>query len=558
MSGYGVGLGARILSGQGREFADLLDGLDEAITVCDQDDRFVYANRAALRGFGLSSLDELVGRRLSALLDGYVIKDEKGTLVTHDDLPSVRLRAGQGPAEPLLVQMVDRVTGETKWQILKSSPLRDADGAIIAAVTMIENVTAVKTAEVHERVLAESGRLLSASLDYEQTLRNATRAALPGLADWCVVELVDRGTREELAIAHADPADAALIARLRALEEDRSGPRAAVRRVIATGESEVFADVTDADLRTAAVSDAQLEVLRTLDIRSVIIVPMRVPARIIGAMSFFTSGSRRRLSDADVELAEQLGRRAAVAVENSRLHTTLTRVAQTLQDSLRPSELPQVPGWEIAALYRPAVADRRVEVGGDFYEVFVTDGSAFAMLGDVTGHGVPAATTTALMRHGARFASHLERDPVAILRRLDEELRRDHAPMCTALCAALHDHELALCSAGHPPALIVDRAGTVTEAPETGPLLGAFADSDWPAERITLGDGDVLLMYTDGVTEAAGAAERYGTDRLRAFLAAHAGSSPAELLEALEAELERFRGGEATDDVAALALRPQR
>jgi serine phosphatase RsbU (regulator of sigma subunit) len=273
-------------------------------------------------------------------------------------------------------------------------------------------------------------------------------------------------------------------------------------------------------------------------------------------MSFFTSESRRRLTDVDVALAEQLARRAAVAVENSRLHTQLAEIAETLQNSLLPNEIPDVPGWEIAALYRPAETEQRIDVGGDFYEVFEARGSCLALIGDVTGHGVAAASATSLMRHGARFASRLEPEPVAILRRLDEELRRGPGvTMCTALCAALHEDGLTMSSAGHPPALIVDRTGIVSEGPAPGPLLGAFPDSVWQQEHVLVSEGELVLMYTDGVTETVGVTDRFGSGRLRQLLSGHADATPAQLLAVLEQALADFRGGPATDDVAALALR---
>ena len=113
-----------------------------------------------------------------------------------------------------------------------------------------------------------------------------------------------------------------------------------------------------------------------------------------------------------------------------------------------------------------------------------------------------------------------------------------------------------MCSAGHPPALIVDRAGTVSEAPAPGPLLGAFADSIWQQEHVPVSDGELVLLYTDGVTETIGDTDRFGVGRLRRLLSEHADASPAQLLAVLDETLEEFRGGPATDDVAALALRP--
>jgi serine phosphatase RsbU (regulator of sigma subunit) len=547
-------LGDRMLTGEGPEFAGLLQRLGEAVIVHDHDGRVVYANATAQRWFGD---DSLLSMSPDGLLRRFRILNERGRPISQAMLPGEALRAtGREPA-PLLVQLIPRATGETRWYVLRALPMRDA-GGMTAVATMIQDVSAEKTAEIHLRVLTQSGRLLASSLDYQQTLRNVAWAALPALADWCLVELIDGTTREQVVVAHVDPEQRALAAGLRALGSDLPVAESATHRVLRSGEPELHREVSDAHLRRVAVSAEQLEVYRALGICSALVVPMTVSTRAIGVMSFFTSVSGRRLGAADVAVAEQLARRAAVAVENARLHTTLGDVAQTLQQSLRPAAIPEVAGWEIGALYRPALEAPRIEVGGDFYEVFDTSGNGFALIGDVTGHGVRAATLTSLLRHGARFASHLEPDPVAIIHLLDEELRRrDDGAMATALCAALHDHSLHVCSAGHPPALILDAAGQVRETAPGGPLLGAFTDSAWHPQRVPVADGEIVLLYTDGVTETVGAADRFGTERLVSFLSHHAGREPQALLRALESELDRFRGGPASDDVAALALTPR-
>ena len=275
-------------------------------------------------------------------------------------------------------------------------------------------------------------------------------------------------------------------------------------------------------------------------------------------MTLVTADSRRRLTPEDLELAEQLARRAAVAVENARLHSTLAEVAATLQQSLLPDELPDVPGWEIASLYRPAGARQRIDVGGDFYEIFDTDNGWFALIGDVTGKGVNAAALTALIRHGARFASRLEPQPAAILARLNEFLRqRPGDSLCTVLCAQLGRGDIVLSSAGHPRGMIVAANGQVDEAPVPGPLLGAFPDGEWPEQTVAVDKNVLILLYTDGVTDTAGASERFGVARLSALLSEHAGASPQELLAQLDVAIETFSGGVLKDDVAALALRPR-
>jgi PAS domain S-box-containing protein len=558
---HGLFLGERILDASAPEFSELLDLVGEAVTVRDQQNRFVYANQTALRQLGFASLQELRAHPDSSLLDRFAVYDESGNELERSKFPAARVAAGEPLPGRTLIHLVERATGRSDWQQVRVTPIRDRQGRVTATVTVAENVTAVRTAAIHTRVLAETGRMLSSSLDYRQTLRNVAWAAVPALADWCLLELANQpgGRPHAVVVAHGNPDWRGLANRLGESGSQEDGGDSASSHVIDTGRSELIGEVSDADLARIARGDEQLRVLRELDVRSAIFAPMQIRNRTIGAISFFASESLRRFTQEDLELAEQLGRRSAVAVENSWLHTTLAEVADTLAQSLMPSPLPEVSGWEIAALYQPAVVDERIELGGDFYEVFDAGPASLALIGDVTGHGVAAATMTGLMRHGARFSGRLEPEPDAVLRHLDEELRnRASDVMCTALCARLGERRLIVASAGHPPALHVAANGDVTEAPAAGPLLGAFEDAEWHSQTLPVGPGEVVLLYTDGVTETASASgERYGIGRLRRFLSAHAGSAPEPLLQALDAELHQFRGGEPSDDIAALALAPR-
>ena len=159
----------------------------------------------------------------------YETSGEQGQEIEMDDLPSVRLLRGEQP-EPLLLRSVNRSTGEEHWALLKTSAVRDADGSIDAAVTIIEDVTATKRNALRLEFLAQTtNQVLASSLDYQETLRNVAGLAVPQIADWCAVDLFDdEGGREPVAVAHTDPTKLAMAERLRAFdvdELDRAGPR---------------------------------------------------------------------------------------------------------------------------------------------------------------------------------------------------------------------------------------------------------------------------------------------------------------------------------------------
>jgi len=547
-----------VLRGREPGFAEILDVLGEAVTIRDRNDLIIYANRAALKHMGFASLAELQARPPGSIMSDYIVRGEDGRELSMDDIPSVRLLRGE-PAEPLLIRTVHRESGVLSWNVLKATALRDEGGEVTATVMIIEDVTAVKSAELRSRFLAEAGRVLGSSLEYEQTLRNVAWSAVPQIADWCAVDLVsESGVREHVVGAHPDPAKLVLAERLRDYEPDELDPEQGLGKVVRTGESELYNDIPDELLVTAAVDDEHLALLRELALRSVLMVPIRSPARTLGAMTLVASESRRRFSEDDRRFAEQLADRAGVAIENARLYRAQTRVAETLQRSLLPESIPDIPGWQVAALYRPAGAESQLEVGGDFYDFLETDDGWLVVIGDVTGKGVQAAALTSLVRHGARFVSRMDARPSTILHHLDEALKqRSTLSLCTALCARLHPDHLLLSSAGHPLPLIVGADGEVTEAGTPHPLLGTSPAFEWPDERVTIQPGATIVLYTDGVTDTRGVQGRFGEDGLRRLLATQRSASPSRLLSALDAELRAFQVGVQSDDTAIIALRAE-
>ncbi len=537
------------------DFAQILDVLAEAVTVRDRDDRIVYANRAALEDMGFASLAELQERLPKSIMAEYLVRDELGRELSMSDIPSVRLLRGER-ADPLLMRTVQRTTGDLKWRLLKASPLIDEHGETAATVTIIEDVTEGKNAELRNRFLAEASEMLGSSLDYAQTLQNVAWSVVPQLADWCAVDLFDEsGAREHVVVAHSDPERLELAERLRDYETRDLDSAHGLGRVLRTGRSELLNDIPDALLVQAAQDEGHLALLRGVAMRSVLLVPLRTPLRTLGVMTLVMSESLRTFTWSDVEFAEQLANRAAMAVDNALLYRAQAEIAETLQSSLLPERVPLIPDWQVAALYRPAGADREIEVGGDFYDFIELDDGWLVIIGDVTGKGLHAATLTALARHAARFMCRIDPRPSAVLRAIDEALvEHGQMSLCTALCVRLRSDEIVLCAGGHPMALIVGTGGELREAGRPGRLLGMPGSARWQDEQLELADGDTLVIYTDGVTDARGADGRFGDERLRDLLRTRAGWPPAALLAALDGALAAFRHGHQADDTAAVAL----
>jgi PAS domain S-box-containing protein len=532
----------------------VLGSLAEAVTVQDESGQTVYANDAAARLLGAASRDELLNTDPGQLAARFDITAEDGRPVTSADLPGMRTLAGEA-TEPLITKSVERKTGRVYWLLTKASLLRDATGAY--AVNIIEDITEAKEAELRQRFLAQAGQVLAASLDYERTLERIAELAVPDLADWCAVDLcAEHGGLQLVALAHADPEKVAMGRELRRRWPPDPNARTGLSGVARGGPPELRTEISDALLASAIEDPDELEAVRALGMRSVMIVPMRAGEERIGAISFVAADSGRRFDADDLAFAEDLALRAGAAVQNARLYAEQLRVARTLQASLLPERLPLLPGWETSAAYE--AGERGADVGGDFYDIATTPDGHLVFLGDVTGKGVDAAALTALVRHSVRTAARFDPRPSAVMALVNDVLLEQPriAPV-TLVCALISREEdevrLTVAAAGHPRPLL-KRDATVRELGRHGVLLGALAGMRWSEDIVVVEPGDVIVLYTDGVTDTPGEHDRFGPERLAAVVAA-APDAPPLLLGRLEAALREFQVGTFADDRAVLVLR---
>jgi serine phosphatase RsbU (regulator of sigma subunit) len=246
------------------------------------------------------------------------------------------------------------------------------------------------------------------------------------------------------------------------------------------------------------------------------------------------------------------GRRAER--ELSQANEERAEVAQLLEMAIVPAAPPRVPGWQLAALYRPASGAARV--GGDFYDVYRIGGAWMVVVGDVVGHGPQAAAMTALVRYTLRAAATLTGSAEAAVTKLHEDLRRrGRLETCGITCAVLPDGpagEVGVLCAGSPRPLLV-RAGAAAEVGRHGPLIGAFRSAGGGIETVTMLPGEILLLYSDGLPDLTGPDERFGSERLlRALAPAHdADDAVRRLLDAIDSFAA---GADQVDDAIAMAI----
>ncbi|MCU1358594.1 MAG: protein serine/threonine phosphatase [Acidimicrobiales bacterium] len=340
-----------------------------------------------------------------------------------------------------------------------------------------------------------------------------------------------------------------------------------VRQVMVTGASISIDSRSPGEERLFGPLDVAGSA-RSLGMLAAILAPMTVGDRIVGALVAALVAPDRRWRSADREVVTSIATLAGLAIENLASHARAAEVTQrlevlldrqhhiagTLQASLLPAALPEIPGAEVRAHYWPSTDD--LEVGGDFYDVFPLGGSQWGLLvGDVCGKGVEAAAVTAAARHTARAAALHLTEPDVVLRWVHEAILTLDLAFCT-IAYATFDHEsgaLVLCLGGHPRGVIVRADGAAETIGEHGTLLGMI-DLDLHTASTTLERGDLLALYTDGITDVPGG-EDMSLAELMALLATVADRSLDAIGAELHRELARRRPGGFDDDIALLLLR---
>jgi serine phosphatase RsbU (regulator of sigma subunit)/anti-sigma regulatory factor (Ser/Thr protein kinase) len=384
--------------------------------------------------------------------------------------------------------------------------------------------------------LAEASELLAHSLDVELTLALIPQLVVPRLGRWCAVHTANEWGQPRLAAAtHADEEE---LPKLRALL-DGDGPDsvpAALRDALRTGSHTLLGAPAEG-----------------------FAVPLVARGQRLGTLTVGRHAGHRHDPD-EIAVLEDVARRAALAVDNARIHAERRRVAHTLQQSLLPPVLPVVRGIGFAAEYVPTGDD--AEVGGDFYDVVpLPDDRWLVVVGDVSGKGVQAAAVTGLVRDVIRVLVRDGRPLDEALVQLNDTLvERGGGRYCTLALAAV-DRDggdrlaVTLRLAGHDRPVLVRSDGRASFVGAGGTALGLLHSITSPVTRVPLAPGDTLVFYTDGVTERRRGRELFGNIRLREAAAPLAGYTADVVAARLRTATLGFSAEAPRDDIAILVLR---
>ncbi len=531
----------------------ILGSVDAAVTVRDRHGRMVYANQAAANLLKLPDPAAVLAHAPGGLMARFDVYTEDGEPVDITGLAGTRLLLGETAPDAMVVRNVVKATGEERWLLNKATGVLGPDGEVLMAVNLIEDITETKRHEIAQRLMAETLRTLAEKPDLTSTLQAIADAAVPSLADWASVNMVDdSGAIKTLAIAHRDAEKVRqgwyLNQRWPAHHDEAGG----LGSVISTGEALLVHEITDEMLARRAQDPEHLAILREVGLNSAMIAPIRSGERILGALTFVSCTSRR-FDQRDLELASDLGRQAGVIVDSAELQAAQSHIAQTLQAGLIPRSLPAVDGWELSSAYR--AAGRGVEVGGDFYDLLAYDGGWAAVIGDVVGKGAEAAALTALARHTLAAIVSATGDVAYAMQVLNRRLRErsdDYRSLCTVAAAVVtHDDGVTILSAGHPLPLL-RRGVAAWPVGRPSPMLGFVDDVELLSAPVQVDPGDQLILYTDGVLDAINASGRFGETRLLETVRS-LGDGVAAAHRILGA-IDAFRDSDQADDIAILSL----
>ncbi|MFI5648385.1 SpoIIE family protein phosphatase [Kitasatospora sp. NPDC051705] len=416
-------------------------------------------------------------------------------------------------------------------------------------------------------LLNEVGGKVGTTLDLGFTAHELCQVLVPRVADFACVDLVD-GLISDSELPVARPDDDTMLRRVALVYNETGGawdhvlaegslvsmPRRTPPGMALQLNQPVLVPVVSEDVAVDyAIALGGVRLAPVVTGRSMLVVPLSARGTVLGILKLLRLPDRAPFDESDAATLKELAVRAALSLDNARLHRAEARVATTLQRSMIPTRPPQIPGVQIAHRYLPG--DPKAEVGGDWFDAIQLPGSRVALVvGDVMGHGLHSAAAMGRFRTAMQTLAALDLPPGQLLRHLDNlahKLGDDHLATCLYAVYDPINRTCELASAGHVPPVLVhpDGSGELLEIPAGAPI--GVGGVPFVAKTIDVSDGSMLVLCTDGLVEVRGG-------DIGAGLAALCGNliDPRQSPEqACDVVLKRLHSDDRKDDVALLVAR---
>lgn len=434
------------LQGAYDQLATILDNIADGVLAELPSGRLIYVNEAAAKMTGYSSAQALMVANPEERARRFVLMDENENVLLREQLPS--RQAFQGIDEPeQVVYYRNTASGEARWVLIQARPVRNAQGHIILAISIIHDITEQKQAEA-ERLqllereqsaraeaetakrqatfLADAGRLLSGSLDYPTTLRAVAQLAVPSLADWCTIHLLDAHQNVQLiAMAHVDPAKEPLIDKLFHSYPPSLAANTGIGAVLHTGQTILLPEITAETFRDIAPHTEQQEPLHSLGIVSAMIVPLIARGHTLAALMLVSASAGHMYGQDDVSFAEALAQRAAKAIDNAQLYQQ-TEQAVRLREQFLSIAAHELKTPLTSLMGQAQLLQRRANREGflgprDQHTLHIINNQISRL-----NRMVMALLDTARIETGQLSIEHARLDIVALTRRAVEELQTAH------------------------------------------------------------------------------------------------------------------------------------
>lgn len=530
--------------------SQVVSGTQDAVLSKDTEGVLTSWNPAAERLYGYTAA-EAIGQHVSMLMPDELKHEER------DILDRVVHRG-----EALNTYETERVRKDgTRINVsLTVSRIEDPVLGVVGASVVARDITAEVRRRRAQVFLAGASRDFDSSLDPNETARNIVHAAIPDLAEVCVIDFLRADGRiGESVVAATRPRVAAELEEIRRNSPLDPGGDHPVATVLREGRAMIWRDLKAPDVVDQVVQS--VEHRRLMDdagYSSAAVVPLIARGRTLGALSFLHATSDLRYDETDIEFLADLGSRAAMALDNARLFRERDSIARNLQRGMRPPRPAEVPGLEISVFFE--ASGEGIEIGGDLYDVLPTDDGCWVLIGDVAGKGSAAAGVSVAVRHAVRGLTREVGEPEEVLNRVNEMLLEGQGlnDFATVLLMRMREGEggwrAELASAGHPPA--VHLTGSGARQFGGGSVLGAWTEAPAQSHETTIAAGETLILCTDGWHEAGPVDRHRDSEALARIAGEYRHAELAELTTALlEDALERGEGS-LRDDVVVLAVRP--